>query len=99
MQQYFRAAVQVYFAARAQAAALSGFNQMAGWPDREAVGPHATITDSLSPRYVAFLIVAALLHRRRTGEGQHIDVSQIETGVYSLSEMRLVSADDLATGV
>jgi len=70
-----------------QGSALSGFNQMAGWPDREAVGPHATITDSLSPRYVAFLIAAALLHRRRTGEGQHIDVSQIETGVYSLSEM------------
>jgi benzylsuccinate CoA-transferase BbsF subunit len=70
-----------------QGSALSGFNQMAGWPDREAVGPHATITDSLSPRYVAFLIAAALLHRRRTGEGQYIDVSQIETGVYSLSEM------------
>lgn len=70
-----------------QGSALSGFNQMAGWADRAAVGPHATITDSLSPRYVAFLIIAALLHRRRTGEGQHIDVSQIETGVYSLSEM------------
>ena len=70
-----------------QGSALSGFNQMAGWPDREAVGPHATITDSLSPRYVAFLIAAALLHRHRTGEGQYIDVSQIETGVYSLSEM------------
>jgi crotonobetainyl-CoA:carnitine CoA-transferase CaiB-like acyl-CoA transferase len=70
-----------------QGSALSGFNHMAGWPDREAVGPHGTITDSLSPRYVALLIVAALLHRRRTGHGQYIDVSQIETGVYSLSEM------------
>ncbi len=70
-----------------QGSALSGFNHLTGWPDREAVGPHGTITDSLSPRYVALLIVAALLHRRRTGEGQYIDVSQIETGVYSLSEM------------
>ena len=72
-----------------QGSAIAGFNHMAGWPDREAVGPHATITDSLSPRYVALLMVAALLHRRRTGEGQYIDVSQIETGVYSLSEMML----------
>jgi benzylsuccinate CoA-transferase BbsF subunit len=70
-----------------QGSAISGFNHMTGWPDREAVGPAGTITDSLSPRYVALLIAAALLHRRRTGEGQYIDVSQIETGVYSLSEM------------
>jgi benzylsuccinate CoA-transferase BbsF subunit len=72
-----------------QGSAISGFNHLTGWPDRAAVGPHATITDSLSPRYVALLIVGALLHRRRTGEGQYIDVSQIETGVYSLSECML----------
>ena len=72
-----------------QGSAIAGFNHMTGWPDREAVGPHGTITDSLSPRYVALLMVAALLHRRRTGEGQYIDVSQIETGIYSLSEMML----------
>jgi benzylsuccinate CoA-transferase BbsF subunit len=72
-----------------QGSAISGFNHMAGWPDREAVGPHGTITDSLSPRYVACLIACALLHRSRSGEGQYIDVSQIETGVYSLSEMML----------
>jgi benzylsuccinate CoA-transferase BbsF subunit len=70
-----------------QGSAISGFNHMAGWPDRAAVGPYGTITDSLSPRFVALLITGALLHRRRTGEGQYIDVSQIETGVYALSEM------------
>jgi crotonobetainyl-CoA:carnitine CoA-transferase CaiB-like acyl-CoA transferase len=69
-----------------QGAAIAGFNHLTGWPDREALGPYATITDSLSPRYVAALIAAALLARRRTGRGQHVDVSQIETGVYSLSE-------------
>ena len=70
-----------------QGAALAGFNHLTGWPDRAAVGPHGTITDSLSPRYVACLLTAALLHRERTGEGQYLDVSQVETGVYSLSEM------------
>jgi benzylsuccinate CoA-transferase BbsF subunit len=70
-----------------QGAALSGFNHLTGWPDRDAVGPYGTITDSLSPRYVAVLIAAALYHRKRTGQGQYIDVSQIETAVYSLSEM------------
>ena len=69
-----------------QGSALCGFNFLTGWPDREAVGPHGTITDSLSPRYAACLLAAALLHRERTGEGQYLDVAQIETGVYSLSE-------------
>ena len=41
----------------------------------------------MSPRYAALAIAAALLHRQRTGEGQYLDISQIETGVYSLSEM------------
>jgi benzylsuccinate CoA-transferase BbsF subunit len=70
-----------------QGSAISGFNHLTGWPDREAHGPYATITDSLSPRYVAAALAAALLRRRRTGEGQYIDVSQIETAVYSLSEL------------
>ena len=70
-----------------QGAAIAGFNHMTGWPDREALGPYATITDSLSPRFVASAILSALLHLRRTGEGQYIDLSQIETGVYCLAEM------------
>jgi len=70
-----------------QGSAIAGFNHLTGWPDREAHGPYGTITDSLSPRYVAVALVAALLERRRTGKGRWIDLSQIEAGVYSLSEM------------
>jgi crotonobetainyl-CoA:carnitine CoA-transferase CaiB-like acyl-CoA transferase len=68
-----------------QGAALSGFNALTGWPDREAIGPHGTITDSLAPRFVASALLAAILHRDRTGEGQYLDVSQVETAAYSLS--------------
>jgi len=70
-----------------QGSAIAGFNHLTGWPDAEAHGPYATITDSLAPRYVAVAIAAALWAKRRTGRGRVIDVSQIETGVYSLSEM------------
>jgi crotonobetainyl-CoA:carnitine CoA-transferase CaiB-like acyl-CoA transferase len=69
-----------------QGAAIAGFNHLTGWPDREAIGPYGTITDTLSPRYVALLVAAALLELGHGGRGQYIDVSQIETGVYSLSE-------------
>jgi benzylsuccinate CoA-transferase BbsF subunit len=69
-----------------QGSALAGFNHLTGWPDREPLGPYGTITDSLSPRFVALLLGSALLRRRRTGEGQYIDLSQVEGGVVCLSE-------------
>ena len=68
-----------------QGAALSGFNFLTGWPDREPIGPFGTITDSLAPRFSASALAAALLYRRRTGRGMHLDISQVESGVYSLS--------------
>jgi crotonobetainyl-CoA:carnitine CoA-transferase CaiB-like acyl-CoA transferase len=75
-----------------QGAALSGFNFLTGWPDREPIGPFGTITDSLAPRFAASVLGAALLYRRRTGRGLHLDVSQVETGVYSLSPWLLEQA-------
>ena len=68
-----------------QGAALSGWNWVTGWPDREPVGPFGTITDSLAPRYVAAALAAGIHHRRRTGLGTFIDISQVETGLYALS--------------
>ena len=82
-----------------QGAALSGFNSLTGWPDREPVGPHATITDSLAPRYVATGLAAALLYHRRTGRGVYLDISQVETGIYSLSPWLLDYENDGVTGV
>jgi benzylsuccinate CoA-transferase BbsF subunit len=82
-----------------QGSALAGFNHLTGWPDREPVGPFGTITDSLSPRFAALLLAAALLHRQKTGEGQHIDLAQVEGGVVCLSEFVLAwtaNEDDLA---
>ncbi len=68
-----------------QGSALAGYNFLTGWPDREPVGPHATITDSLAPRFVATALAAGLLYRARTGRGVHLDVSQVEAAIYSLS--------------
>jgi len=68
-----------------QGAALAGFNHLTGWPDREPVGPYGTITDSLAPRFSAAALAAALLRRRRTGQGTYLDLSQVEAGVYALS--------------
>ncbi|MBI1814723.1 MAG: CoA transferase [Deltaproteobacteria bacterium] len=69
-----------------QGSAISGFNHLTGWPDLEPLGPYGTITDSLSPRFVALLVASALVHRKRTGQGQYIDLAQVEGGVVCLSE-------------
>lgn len=68
-----------------QGSALAGYNALTGWPDREPVGPYGTITDSLAPRYVASALAAGLHYRRRTGKGVYLDVSQVESAIYSLS--------------
>jgi benzylsuccinate CoA-transferase BbsF subunit len=65
-----------------QGAAISGFNHLTGWPDREPLGPYGTITDSLSPRFAAAAVMAALLRRNRTGEGAYLDLSQVECAIY-----------------
>ncbi len=68
-----------------QGSALSGMNFLTGWADREPLGPHGTITDSLSPRFGATALAAGILYRRRTGKGVHLDVSQVETALYTLA--------------
>lgn len=70
-------------------AALAGYDHLTGWPDREPLPPLATVTESLSPRFAAVAIAAALLHRERTGEGSYLDLSQVEVGAYCLSDWLL----------
>ncbi len=66
------------------AAAISGFSHLGGWPDRPPAGPFSAYTDYVSPRFVAVAILAALEHRRRTGEGQSIDLAQAEASLHFL---------------
>jgi benzylsuccinate CoA-transferase BbsF subunit len=66
------------------AAAVSGFSNLGGWPDRPPAGPFSAYTDYVSPRFIAVAILAALEHRRRTGAGQYIDCSQAEASLHFL---------------
>jgi crotonobetainyl-CoA:carnitine CoA-transferase CaiB-like acyl-CoA transferase len=67
------------------AAALTGFYELTGWPDRPPAGPFGAYTDYIAPRFNAAAILAALEHRRRTGEGQHIDLAQGEAALHFLA--------------
>ena len=67
------------------AGAIAGFYEIAGWPDLPPDGPWTAYTDTVSPRILAAIIMAALDHRRRTGLGQHIDASQMEMSLHFLA--------------
>ncbi len=73
----------------AQGQAIAGFHNMTGWPDRPPAVPKGAYTDSVSPRFGAAALVAALIHREKTGEGQFIELSQTDTGVMFLSPQLL----------
>ena len=66
------------------AAALTGFYDLTGWSDRSPAGPYLAYTDGVSPRFMLASLLAALDNRRRTGRGQHIDLSQAEAAMHLL---------------
>ena len=68
-----------------QSAAMAGFYTLTGYPDRDPVGPYGAYTDLVSPPFLVCAILAALDHRRRTGEGQRIEQSHLEAGVHFLT--------------
>jgi crotonobetainyl-CoA:carnitine CoA-transferase CaiB-like acyl-CoA transferase len=67
------------------AAAVCGFYEITGWDDRPPAGPFNAYTDTIAPRFLAATLLAALDHRRRTGEGQFIDQAQMESALHFLA--------------
>ena len=63
---------------------FSGFTELSGWPDRMPSAPYGAYTDYVCCRFSAFALVAALIHRRRTGVGQWIEQSQFESSIHFL---------------
>ena len=67
------------------AGAVTGFYELTGWPDRSPAGPFLAYTDYVAPRYTVAALLAALDWRRRTGCGQHLDLSQAEASIHFLA--------------
>jgi len=75
--------------------ALSGLSQLSGFPERACTITQYAYPDALSALHGLVAVMAALDHRARTGEGQHIDLSQLEATVSSLGPVMM---EPLATG-
>ncbi len=61
---------------------IAGLPNFIGWPGKEPlpVGVSA-YTDCISPRFATAALIAALDHRKKTGKGQLLDLSQFETAI------------------
>ena len=60
-------------------AALTGLQYLSGQPDRVPAGTGTNYPDHVpNPCHGAFAVLAAIYHRRKTGEGQLIDLAQTE---------------------
>lgn len=60
-------------------AAITGLQHLTGLPGRVPAGTGTNYPDHVpNPCHAAFAVLAALRHRRRTGEGQFIDIAQTE---------------------
>jgi crotonobetainyl-CoA:carnitine CoA-transferase CaiB-like acyl-CoA transferase len=62
-------------------APMAGFSEVTGWPDRLPGSPFGAYTDFICQRLCGTVLIAALDHKRRTGEGQYIDLAQYEGGL------------------
>jgi crotonobetainyl-CoA:carnitine CoA-transferase CaiB-like acyl-CoA transferase len=63
------------------AQARSGLMSVTGFPDQGPAKVGVPICDMACALYIALAVTAALRERDRSGEGQHIDVSLLESGV------------------
>jgi crotonobetainyl-CoA:carnitine CoA-transferase CaiB-like acyl-CoA transferase len=61
------------------AEAMSGFAAINGEPDGGPLLPPIALTDEVTALAGAFAVMVALRHRDRTGEGQVVDISLLET--------------------
>jgi crotonobetainyl-CoA:carnitine CoA-transferase CaiB-like acyl-CoA transferase len=80
----------VYQHARGGASAvqgISGFNSLTLQPDEQTTrsGLDLPPGDLMAPAIGAAAVIAGLVYRKRTGKGQHIDLSQVDALIHELA--------------
>jgi benzylsuccinate CoA-transferase BbsF subunit len=69
--------------------ALSGLSRLSGFPGRECTMTQYAYPDTLSALHGLFAVMCALDHRSRTGEGQHVSLSQTEATIAVIGDVMM----------
>jgi formyl-CoA transferase len=72
--------------------AASGWMALNGLPDGPPVRAPTFLADELAGLHAAIGALAALAHRARTGEGQHVDVAMMDSLLFSSSGLPTLAA-------
>ena len=64
---------------------MGGLMSLTGDPEGEPVKVGVALTDIFTGMYAGFAVLAALAHRDRTGQGQHIDLALLDVQVAVLA--------------
>ncbi len=72
-----------------QMQALTGHVNLCGWPDRGPCQVAQSYPDFLVPAYATVALIGALMYREQTGEGQYLDLSNLEPGISWLAPVML----------
>ncbi len=75
-----------YFGFGAVLNAITGYNNLSGFPNRPPMGLGTNYPDYvINPGHTLIAILAALRHHKKTGKGQRIELSQLESSIAPLA--------------
>ncbi len=64
---------------------LVGIDNLTGFPESNPGGPNQPYTDLVVPWFASTALIAALRRREATGQGQYLDLSQLEASMHFLA--------------
>jgi formyl-CoA transferase len=75
--------------------AVGGYMSITGQPDGEPTKVGVAVIDLLAGKDVVMAVLAAALHRERTGEGQHVEIDLLSSSLAALANQ---ASSYLSTG-
>lgn len=79
--------------------AFSSMTHLTAYPDGPPLGPGTAYADHVAALFACLALLGALEYRRLTGEGQHIDISQVEAMASLLGDAFFTSKETVTSGV
>lgn len=76
--------------------AFSGLTHLTAYPDGPPLGPGTAYADHVAALFACLALLGAFEYRRRTGEGQYIDISQVEAMVSLLGDAFIPAKESAA---